>query len=140
MPGIKKLLSGKRSEALPKTSFLISLKRILALRQYHETERGTLYQRLLSLGKKERIPCKRNQGEENLFHGLRWYFYIALQCLIDQNVNAGSSQSPSGNQSNFGNHLTQMQELATTLPEYEVVHAVKGVGIVLAAPAYCRNR
>lgn len=29
--------------------------------------------------------------------------------------------------------LTQMQELATTLPEYEVVHAMKGVGDVLAS-------
>ncbi|WOC31085.1 MULTISPECIES: IS110 family RNA-guided transposase [Caproicibacterium] len=133
MPGIKKLLSGKRSEEPTKDKlcdfveeywhydnitkkselrFISDYCRWAKKKGYHANE--TKARKIFAMAR-DGIPTLPSSAASTKMLTLE-----AVRVLREINRTLETI-------------LTQMQELATTLPEYEVVHAMKGVGDVLAS-------
>lgn len=132
MPGIKKLLSGKRSELPTKDKlsdfveeywhydnitkkiearFVGDYCRWAKKKGYHANE-----------AKAKKIYAMARDGIPTLPSSAASTKMLTLEAVrVLREINR-----------TLETILAQMQELATTLPEYEVVHAMKGVGIVLA--------
>lgn len=132
MPGIKNLLSGKRSEAPTKDKlsdfveeywhydnitkksearFVSDYCRWAKKKGYHANE-----------AKAKKIYALARDGIPTLPSSAASTKMLTLEAVrVLREINR-----------TLETILTQMKELATTLPEYAVVHAMKGVGVVLA--------